>query len=287
MGWLRDLPDIRDYTPEHELVAPQLAKARLAGAGRGRRKKALPGKADLREWCPPVENQGRIGSCTAQAGVGLLEYFERRAFGRHVDASRLFLYKATRNLLELEGDSGAYLRATMGALALFGVPPERYWPYEEQDFDEEPPAFCYAFAQAYRTITYFSLDPAGTKAEALLARVREYLAGGVPAMFGFTVYDSISQADDDGLIPLPTKADRVAGGHAVVAVGYDDAKKVRNAAKGARSTTGAFLVRNSWGDAWGEGGYGWLPYDYVRTGLATDWWTMTKAEWMDTGEFGL
>jgi C1A family cysteine protease len=282
MGWLPDWPDIRDYTPEHAAVAPLLAKAHLRAP-----RKRLPAKVDLRAWCPPVEDQGRIGSCTANAGVALVEYFERRASGRHVDASRLFLYKATRKLARLTGDSGAYLRSTMGALVLFGVPPEQFWPYTEGAFDEEPPAFCYAYAANYRTLSYFALDPPGTQPPALLERVKTYLAGGVPAMFGFTVYSSIEQAGADGAIPFPGAKEKVQGGHAVVAVGYDDARKIRNRERGAQGTTGAFLVRNSWGAGWGDGGYGWLPYAYVASGLAEDWWTLLKAEWVDSGEFGL
>lgn len=281
MGWLPDWPDIRDYTPEHELVAPLLAQARIKAP-----RKKLPGKADLRAWCPPVEDQGQLGSCTANAGVALVEYFERRASGKHVDASRLFLYKATRNLLKLKGDTGAYLRTTMGALVLFGVPPEKFWPYSEKGFDKEPPAFCYAFAANYNAISYFSLDPPGTTPAALIERVKTYLAAGVPSMFGFTVYSSIEQAGDDGAIPLPGPKEQVSGGHAIVAVGYDDAKKIRNRGGGAKETVGAFLIRNSWGEGWGEKGYGWLPYEYAGAGLAEDWWTLIKAGWVDSGEFG-
>jgi len=282
MGWLPDWPDIRDYTAEHELIAPLLAKAHIRAP-----KKKLPTAADLREWCPPIEDQGRLGSCTANAGVALVEYFERRAFGKHVDASRLFLYKATRNLLNLKGDTGAYLRTTMGALVLFGVPPEKFWPYQEKDVEKEPPAFCYAFAANFHTINYFSLDPPGTKPAALIERIKTYLAGGVPSMFGFTVYTSIDQAGPGGEIPFPGVKEKVSGGHAIVAVGYDDAKKIKNREKGAKETVGAFLIRNSWGEGWGDNGYGWLPYDYVGAGLAEDWWTLIKAEWVDSGEFGL
>ena len=282
MGWLPDWPDIRDYTAEHELIAPLLARVRMRAP-----KKKLPVTADLRAWCPPIEDQGQLGSCTANAGVALVEYFERRAFGKHVDASRLFLYKATRNLLSLKGDSGAYLRTTMGALVLFGVPPEKFWPYEEKDVEKEPPAFCYAFAANYHTMSYFSLDPPGTKPAELIERIKTYLASGVPSMFGFTVYTSIDQAGPGGEIPFPGAKEKVAGGHAIVAVGYDDAKKIRNKEKGAKETVGAFLIRNSWGEGWGDKGYGWLPYDYVSAGLAEDWWTLIKAEWVDSGEFGL
>jgi C1A family cysteine protease len=175
----------------------------------------------------------------------------------------------------------------MGALVLFGVPPEQFWPYEEKKFDREPPAFCYAFAANYGALSYFSLDPPGTKPAELIGRIKTYLAGGVPSMFGFTVYSSIDQAGADGAIPFPGPQEKVAGGHAVVAVGYDDAKKIRNPERGSQPSVGAFLIRNSWGEGWGDRGYGWLPYDYVGAGLAEDWWTLIKAEWVDSGEFGL
>ena len=117
-----------------------------------------PGPRGSREgrpaaYCSPVEDQGSLGSCTANAVVGIVEYFERRAYGKYIDASRLFLYKATRDLLHWTGDTGAYLRSTIGALALFGVPPEEYWPYKITNFDTEPTAFCYAFANDFRAIS--------------------------------------------------------------------------------------------------------------------------------------
>ncbi|HIJ17687.1 MAG TPA: cysteine protease, partial [Thermoplasmata archaeon] len=123
MGWLPDYPDIRDYTFESkDILKREDIQALVAPTGLGKADEAtLPSSVDLRRWCPPVEDQGGIGSCTANAGVGMVEYYEKRAFGKHLDASRLFLYKVTRNLAELQGDSGAYIRSTMGALVLFGI----------------------------------------------------------------------------------------------------------------------------------------------------------------------
>ena len=278
-GWLPDLPSIVDYTVEHGKVKPLLARIYKAGG-------TLPAKCDLRSWCSPVEDQRDLGSCTANAGVGMVEYYERRAFGKYINASRLFLYKTTRDLLKSTGDTGAFLRTTMEAMVLFGLPPEDYWPYVVADFDKEPSAFLYSFGQNYQALNYYRLDPAGTAKPALLDRIRTSLASGLPAMFGFTVYSSYAQASsaNKGSIPYPVKGDKVVGGHAVVAVGYDDAMKIRNGS--AKATEGALLIRNSWGTGWGDGGYGWLPYEYVLKGLASDWWALISQEWVDTGKFG-
>ena len=295
MGWLPDYPDYRDYTVEKDQVAPRLirlgqkesVKAMLTKVGIAEPAKlSIPPSVDLRAWCAPIENQGALGSCTANAGVGLMEYYERRAFGRHIDASRLFLYKATRNLLHWTGDRGAFLRSTMAAMVLFGVPPEEYWPYVIADFDKEPSSFCYAFAQDYQAIQYFRLDPPATPKDLLLKRTKSFLAAGLPSMFGFTVFSSISQAGDDGNIPYPCQGERILGGHAVVAVGFNDEIKIQNTTCGVE-TTGALLIRNSWGTGWGNRGYGWVPYEYILRGLAIDWWSLLKNEWVDTKEFGL
>lgn len=271
MGWQRDLPDFRDYSPDSDAVQKLLKGSNAL--------KAKPPKAsqsvDLSQWCSPIEDQQDIGSCTAQAGVGLLEYFERRAFGRHIDASRLFLYKTTRNLLGWQGDTGAWLRTTMKAMVLFGSPPERYLPYDTSKFDDEPSAFCYSFAQSYKAIRYFRLDSAGVAGAALLSRVKQFLAAGYPSMFGFTVYNF---GNDKGEFAYPGPGDSVQGGHAVVAVGYDDKRKIG-------AETGALKIRNSWGTGWGESGYGWLPYRYVETGQADDFWSLFKADYVPTGNF--
>jgi C1A family cysteine protease len=281
MGWVPDPPDIRDYTAEHELVAPLLEQTAVPLTG-----PMLPSTVDLRPWFPPVEQQGQLGSCTANAVVGLVEYFERRAFGKWIDASRLFLYKATRNLLGWSGDTGAYLRSTIGALALFGVPPERYWVYNVASFDAEPPAFCYAFAANYQAVTYYRLDPPGAGPQALLDAIRTAAGSGLPSCFGFTVYTSVAQSGATGKVPFPTLGEKVLGGHAVDVVGYDDGLEITNANLGGGMTTGAFLVRNSWGPGWGNAGYGWLPYEYVLAGQARDFWVLLKSAWVDTGQFG-
>jgi C1A family cysteine protease len=275
LGWHRDLPDMRDHTTSTETVASVLSKSAPL-------KKALktpPASIDLRRFCSPIEDQGPLGSCTANAAVGMLEYYERRTFGKHLDGSRLFLYKVTRDLLGFTGDDGAYLRDTMKAMVLFGVPPERYWPYDPTRYNDDPTAFCFSYAQNYQAIDYFRLDPPNTPSDAALENIKANLAAGLPSMFGFSVYSSMPPlGDGKGEIPYPSMGETLEGGHAVLAIGYDDAKKIGG-------KKGALRIRNSWGADWGEGGYGWLPYAYVESGLADDFWSMVKAEYVDSDLF--
>ncbi len=279
MGWVPDFPNIKDYTSEKKEVQKMLDKTSVPDE-----KKALPEFVDLREFCSPIENQETLGSCTANAGVGLVEYFEKKSFGKHINASRLFLYKTTRNLLHWTGDTGAHLRTTMEALVLFGTPPEEYYPYDIAAFDEEPNAFCYSFAQNFQAINYLTLDPLGTERAEVLQNIKNFLASGFPSIFGFTVYGSISQAGLTGKIPYPSAGEKVLGGHAVMTVGYDDNMLIKNTLS-SETTKGALIIRNSWGTSWGDAGYGYLPYKYITDSLAIDWWTLIKQEWVDTGQF--
>ena len=295
MGWLPDYPDFQDYTDQKDIISPKLVrlgqtdtvKAMINKIGISNFPEAFDftRPVDLRRWCSPIENQGSLGSCTAHAGIGIVEYFEKRAFGKYIDASRRFLYKVTRNLMRVTGDTGAYLRTTMGAMVLFGVPPEEYWDYSIPNFDIEPSPFCYSFAQNFQTIQYVRLDPLNISREALLIKIKKYLVAGLPSMFGFSVYPSIEQANTTGKIPFPCRGEGgPIGGHAIDAIGFNDKLEIKNS-NCDNPTKGAFLIRNSWGSSWGDGGYGWLPYEYVLNGLAVDWWTLLKNEWVDTNKF--
>lgn len=315
MGYHPDLPDHRDHRIGPRSTIPQgaerilerileknLCMGRGSASASGGAAEAvvptsylltrdsgnpLPDFHDLRYTghFSPVENQGPLGSCTAQALIGMVEYLQRAGRGEHDDMSRLFNYKTSRHLLGWDGDSGAYMRTALKALALFGTPPEAEWPHDIEYFDDEPEAYHYAYAQNFKAMDYTRLDGSGASAEEVLDLLKRTLLDGFPVVFGFTVHDSIAEvsADNGFVIPFPDIHDKVDGGHAVVAVGYDDQYLDEPATSG--GTKGALIIRNSWGTAWGEAGYGYLPTDYIRAALARDFWTVFNTEWFELSAF--
>lgn len=275
LGCLRELPDLRDWHIDQHPAALQYFQTRPVFGYDLKGWSATRSSVDLRQWCSPIEHQGRIGSCTAQAAAGMIEFLERRAHGRHIDASRAFIYKVTRKLLGWEGDTGAYIRTTMKALTIFGAPPESAWPYRTTSFDDEPSAYAYAYGQSFQALRYFRIDREGQSAERRIALMKAVLAGNIPLALGFMVY---SYGDNEGRFPMPDSNDEPIGGHAVMLCGYDDNADVRG-------KKGAFLLRNSWGVGWGQKGYGWLPYEYVTSGLAWDIWALFSSEYLDETKF--
>jgi C1A family cysteine protease len=283
-GWLPPLPDLRDYDEAKADIPDMVESLGISPKAAP----SLPANVDWTNFCSPVEDQGSLGSCTAHAAVGVVEYFQIRAFTKHIDGSRLFVYKTTRNLMGVTGDTGAWLRNTMGALVFCGVAPENYWPYVIADFDKEPSSFVYAIADEYEALRYFCHDPLGQNVprDRVLERVKTFLAAGIPSMFGFFGFDSFGRSDVTGGIPYPCPGERAKWGHAIVAVGYDDKQEIKNT-RCNKKTKGALRIRNSWGTGWGDQGYGWLPYDYVLSGLALDFWSLLSMKWVDTKQFGL
>jgi len=261
-GWLRDLPDIRDW--DAAAIIPHVMDKAPGAMAPG----ATPTKFDGRAYCSPIENQGRLGSCTAQAVVGMAEYMERRFYNRHIDGSRLFTYKMARQLDGFHGDTGAYIRTAMKAMRLFGSPPERYWTYDIDKFDVDPPPFVFSLGQNWQSISYYRLDISGRSRQQCLDLMKCLTMAYRPVVLGFMVY---SWGNDQGEFPMPQSGQRPYGGHAVMVCGYDDGRKIGN-------DVGALLIRNSWGTGWGDKGYGWLPYGYILKYLSSDFWVLLRKE---------
>lgn len=280
-GWLPDLPDNRDYTMNSEAVFGMYKSIGINCAEDGDHI-VIPPQVDISEYCSPIVDQGFQNACTANAASGMVEYFERRTYGSYIRASRKFIYKTTRNLMQISGDVGASIRTTLGALVLFGAPPEKYWTYD-QAVDAEPTAFVYSLGGNYQTVKYTNLSPAGTSASEILYNVKLNITAGIPVMFGFSVFSSISSCGD-GYIKYPLPGETSEFGHAVMAVGFHDSLEISN---GSYTSVGAVYIRNSWGTDWGIDGYGWLPYDYITNSLASDFWVILDNEWIELGQFGI
>jgi C1A family cysteine protease len=286
-GWLMPTPDPNDLT-ENDRQIISLIK-RLDFPSNNNQNFVLPDNVDLRDWCPEIKNQGKINSSTAHAATSMLEYFECRVHGSFIDFSRRFLYGRARELMFLKGDSGASIRSTLEAIRVFGIPPEKYWPYidEQPDFDNDPPTSAFAIAYNFEAMSYFCHDPShiSIPTDLVLFNVKKFLAAGIPSIFGFFIFPSFSKVNIKGGFPYPCKGEKYKWRHASLAVGYDDNKKIENL-KCKTETSGALLIHNSWGTNWGDSGYGWLPYEYVLKKQALDFWSILRGEWIYSKVFG-
>lgn len=237
-GWTRDPIDTRD----HLFAAVPIV---------------LPDIVDLSPQCSPVEDQLTIGSCTGNAIVGAMEYANRTLKKDLTDLSRLFIYYNER---VIEGtvseDAGAVIRDGIKTLATYGVCPEKNCKYDVAKFTKMPTKTAYKKALKYRVSSYQSITS--------LDEMLQCLASGKPFVFGFTVYASFETAhmEATGLMSMPQAGEKVLGGHAVLAVGYNQATRM-------------IKCRNSWGSAWADKGYFYMPYDFISdTKLADDAWSI-------------
>ena len=245
-GWIPDLPDQRDFL----YAAPAPFQSNF------------PPSVDLRSQCPPVYDQGQLGSCTANAIAGAIEFDQKKAKLNEFVPSRLFIYYNERSMEgTVNSDSGAQIRDGIKSVAKLGAPPESDWPYNIAAFTQAPPDKAFTDAKQHLVVLYQRLIQE-------LSTVKGCLASGFPFVFGFTCYESFESQGvaTSGDLPMPASDEQVVGGHAVVCVGYDDKAQ-------------KFLVRNSWGTNWGKAGYFTMPYAYLMNHrLASDLWTIRSVQ---------
>lgn len=237
----------------------------------------LPRKKDIRAACPPVFDQGSLGSCTANAGVTAYMMWKNT----EEEMSRLYLYYVERYLEgTVDEDSGAMMRSIGKALNKFGVCTEHHWPYDIEKYKIDPPYPADKDALGRRVPAY--------KALSNLQEIKEFIVEKKqPVMAGIAIYDSFEREDvaKTGIVPMPnTRKEQLRGGHAILIVGYDDdfdkshsSCFLSSVVTGFRAALGysggRLLCRNSWGMTWGDNGYFWLPYEFVGQ-HAYDFWVL-------------
>ncbi len=240
-GWIPDLPDHRD----HLYAAPvQMLQN-------------LPSNVDLTGQCPPVYDQGDLGSCTGNGIAAAIEFDRIKQGLKDFIPSRLFIYYNERAMEgTINSDSGAQIRDGIKSVAKQGACPEDEWPYDITKYQERPSAACYQDALNDRGASY-------TRLVRNLNQMKGCLVSGYPFVFGFSVYDRFKPAvHGDGHVPLPAPGEGFLGGHCVLAVGYDDDNQW-------------FIARNSWGVIGQMRGYFTIPYAYLLDPtLASDLWTI-------------
>ena len=213
----------------------------------------LPKGADLRDKCPVVFNQGELGSCSANAGCANIMMLLNKT---NIMLSRLYMYYKER---EMEGtineDSGAMMR-DICKVACMGVCEEKFMPYVIERFTQAPSLFATQNAAYYKAKSYHACKT--------LNDIKRALAiNSAPVLMGMEIFSSFEGEEiaGNGIMKMPKKNEENLGGHAVLIVGYDDEKEV-------------FIVRNSWGPEWGDKGYFYMPYEFVKQGLAFDFWVL-------------
>ena len=259
-GWLKDHPDSRDllFQPSPVVAA-----------------NPLPKSVDLRPGCPRVYNQGHIQSCSANSIAAAIQFAQRKQLLQSFMPSRLFIYYNERAMQNATGeDAGAQLRNGIKTISKQGVPPESAWPYstELSVLTKKPREDAYRDAIHHRVIAYHRISHKNPATALLL--MKSCLADGYPFVFGFTAFSAFvgPEVRKTGILNLPNfRKEKEVGGHAVLAVGYDDSNR-------------RMLVRNSFGPTWGIGGYFWMPYTYVLSELSNDFWTIRGVTGDATGK---
>lgn len=247
LGWKPSLPDHRDIK---------------LGVTPG---KSLPELIDLRSGIDFVAyNQGDFNSCTAHSAVAIMRFVNRKQNLPFNHPSRMFIYWVERWLeRDTDKDDGATMRASMQAMAKYGVPDENNWPYTKVNLYAKPPKALYAEAVQNMVKIYMRVGHRPYE-------LKNCLAEGYPFVFGMMVFDSFvsEQVARTGVMTLPTQKDNVVGGHAVTCVGYNDEKQ-------------HYIILNSWGPGWGDHGYFYMPYDFMHSDLASDFFTIRQMEGID------
>ena len=197
-----------------------------------------------------IKEQLDLGCCT---GFGICGAYEIQIKNPPF-LSRLFVYYNERVIEDtVFEDSGANIRDGIKSIASQGIASNAMCPYIISNFTVKPSAKAYRNALNFKIGTYQSLDNSNATV------LKNALVNGYSIVFGFTVFESFENISvtKTGIIPMPLLTEKALGGHCVQMVGYKP---------------GYFKCQNSWGTAWGDKGYFWMPEQYITSQNCSDFW---------------
>lgn len=222
---------------------------------------------------PPAFDQQQQNSCTGNSSAGLVTYVRDVEGLPQEVLSRDFPYYNGR---AAEGatdeDEGASLADVIESICKYGICRESFYPYSQTPDGLKVKPSPEAYADALNNVDLDNL--ASDRVQQSLAAMKHTMSVvHRPFVLGIQIYDSFesNEVAQTGIVPMPGTDEHCQGGHAVLAVGYDDNRVNHDGSKG------AFTIRNSWGPNWGDNGDFYLPYAYITNAhLAQDLWTMQK-----------
>lgn len=241
LGWVRGLKDIRNIEFKPKAIP-------------------LPPNLDLFPKIPiPIFDQGNLGSCTGNGTSRAIAFDLAKQQLPVFTPSRLYLYYWARSREHtIKSDSGAVISDVFKAYNTHGVCDENEWPYDISKFAVKPDQEDCRQAKTHRPVKYYSV-PARNKPNAIMTAI----ASGYPIVFGFSVYTNFFDIKSDGIMPEPKGG--LEGGHCVLATGYD-------------RQTQYVTCDNSWGTDWGKAGRFYMPFDFITSEQADDFWVLESVK---------
>lgn len=248
----KDRPDDRDFPFLCSLNPLDLKRGLL---------KLSSSSIDHSKLMSPVKDQGESGSCVAFATAALKEWQEQKEHAAEVaagkrnhrdeayyDLSESWIYWSAKKIDGWPNEEGTSIRYAMKVLNKIGVPCEKAWPYSDR-VKGKPAAWASLVARWSLVGSYYRINN--------LEELKTALRKG-PVVIGIGCFEEIFNVDSTGIIPMPKNSTYCYGGHAVCACGFDD-------------STGLIKFKNSWSSLWGNEGYGFVSYEYIKEYMWDAW----------------
>jgi len=230
----------------------------------------IPLSSDIRSGYSPIKDQGELGACTSFSACSVMEYL----LNKNIDLSELYFYFQERKEDgDIMDDSGSTIARSVEVATNIGSCEEELDPYDIGKFADTPSAKADADAKNHKVVTQYKL---------LTIDDILYCVGVLdkPVLIGIEVYESLEEIGSDGYVPMPAVGEKLLGGHAINICGYF--WKKRDISNKTERKIGLFLdksqynglyfiVRNSWGNKFGDKGYMYIPAEFLQK-YSSDWW---------------